>query len=477
MNIPVLYLLVAPLPTTDHDGVYGGHRYPAGTRLEAYLPGTRSPRTGRLVVNVREPGVYTFAPIFVRSEDLGGASVPVDPGVFGQVAASTGQELPPRPLPPPLPGPPGAPPPLPPVSSWVGAVVECLGFCVLYAAPSTSAPYVDWTSNSDGFRTPVSLRVVEQRIGEGRQGLGSQLWLRVRSARVLRGGRPVEGWIQASRVGRRQVPQAAQTGQLAYDPWAIEPRLLGFTGYVDPTVITAVAAPALYGDFYDAWTRMSRSLGADPLDMAKVAYAETAMNPRAFDPRSNAGGLIGFMPSILRGLGWTGSPEEFRQLTATQQVPYVERYYRPYAGYLRNEGLVYVANFLPSRLPRAAASDDSFVVSREGDPYYGSNRILDRNSDGSITVGDLKTHILMQDFGPRWNEITRELRARGAGGRGASQPSSTGARIARWLPVALLAGAAGGAVWYLYKTPEGRRLRTGAERRTDRGLAALAVKR
>jgi hypothetical protein len=248
-------------------------------------------------------------------------------------------------------------------------------------------------------------------------------------------------------------------------PWTLEPRSVGFR--VETPIASGPfeigAAPSLGPDFYDAWTRMARSVGADPLDMAKVAFAETGMNPRAVDSRSNAGGLIGFMPQILTGLGWTGTPEEFRQLSATQQVPYVERYYRPYAGYLRNEGLVYTANFLPSRLPRAATSDDSFVVSQRGDPYYDVNRILDRNGDGAISVGDLRQHIRVQDVGARYSEIERELRARGAGRTGSSFRSPS------WAGIALIAAAGGAAAWYLYYNAEGARIR----RRTEQGFNRL----
>ena len=230
------------------------------------------------------------------------------------------------------------------------------------------------------------------------------------------------------------------------------------------TTATGQAGPDLTPAFFDAWTAMARRLGADPLDMARIAHAESGMNPRAFHPGSNAGGLIGFMPEILRGLGWTGSPEEFRQLSATDQIPYVERYYQPYRGLLRNEGLIYVANFLPSRLPRAAQSDDSFVVSQSGDPYYGSNRILDRNGDGRITVGDLRAHLAIQNRGGRYQAIESELRARGAGG---SSPTITpGGRRVPAVPAALLvlAAASAASVWYLYGTRDGARIRERAER-------------
>ena len=282
-------------------------------------------------------------------------------------------------------------------------------------------------------------------------------------------------------VERLRVQREPHTGQAAvYDPWTALPRIQGFHTLgagrgVQPFEI-GFAPSTLDAAFYDAWTAMARRLGADPLDMARVAYAETGMNPRAFDPRSNAGGLIGFMPSILRGLGWTGTPEQFRELSAIEQIPYVERYYRPYVGMLRNDGLVYVANFLPSRLPRASVSDDSFVMTSRGDGtgYYDANRILDRDGNGAITVGDLRQHLAIQNVGSRYQAIESELRARGAGsGGGTSVLSAARSRISPLAIAALAASAVG--LWYLYGTDEGSRIRRRGERSIDNAASRLAA--
>lgn len=191
-------------------------------------------------------------------------------------------------------------------------------------------------------------------------------------------------------------------------------------------------------DFYDAWTAMARRLGADPIDLIRVAYAETGVNPSARDPSSNAGGLIGFMPSTLRGLGWTGTPEEFRELSAVQQIPYVEAYYRPYKGKLHDDGLVYVANFLPAYLSAAASGGDSYVLTQRGEAFYDQNQILDRNGDGAISVGDLRRHLAIQDKGARYDTIEKELRARGARG----SAIATGVAGISWLTILAIGGGA-----------------------------------
>ena len=219
-----------------------------------------------------------------------------------------------------------------------------------------------------------------------------------------------------------------------------------------------MTAAGLDSAFFADWKAMAARLGANPLAIAAVAHAETGMQPAAFDPRSNAGGLIGFMPFILRGLGWTGTPEEFRQLSAREQIPYVERYYRPYARYgLANPGIVYAFNFLPARAQRVVSQGDAGVLTRAGESYYDVNRILDRNGDGAITIGDLRQHLAIQNRGARWNAIVEGIGSQ-------YLPSTTDPRRA------LVAAAAIGALtwWYLYRTSSGVSLRRGLSNLTPR---------
>lgn len=174
-----------------------------------------------------------------------------------------------------------------------------------------------------------------------------------------------------------------------------------------------MSAPDLTTDFYHAWVDAMRRLGADPLDVARVAYAETGMYQRARDPRTNAGAVFPFMPDTLRRLGWTGTMEQFRELSPVSQVPWVEKYLRPYAPYLKNEGLVYVATFTPGLLAEAARTGDPYVIAGAEGPrsnIYAANRILDRNQDGVIDVADLRRHLDIQDRGARWETIAGSIR-------------------------------------------------------------------
>lgn len=230
-----------------------------------------------------------------------------------------------------------------------------------------------------------------------------------------------------------------------------------------------MSAPDLSPSFYDAWTAMAARLGVDPLALARVSFAETGMYRR--HPRNAAAGVWPFIESTLHLLGWQGSAVDFTaQEPEAQIVPWMERYLQPYRAYLKDDAMVYVAMFLPARLPAAFASDDSFVMTRRGDStgYYEANQILDRDGDGVITVGDLRRHMDIQDQGDRWQTIESELRARGGGQSGTPTPSGSGAGkklFAPWTVFLLAAGAFG--TWYLYATEEGVRVRQNAERRFD----------
>lgn len=233
-----------------------------------------------------------------------------------------------------------------------------------------------------------------------------------------------------------------------------------------------MSAPDLSPRFYDEWVALARRQGVDPLDLARVSFAETGMYRR--HPRNPRAGVWPFIESTLRRQGWQGSGVDFTALDPVDQIlPWLEDYLRPYAGLLRDEGMVYVAMFLPAHLRRASQSNDAYVLTRAGEPsrFYEQNTILDRDGDGAIDVGDLRRHIAIMTGmgGARWQAIEGELRARGAGGSPVTRVASA---ARRGLTPLLLAAAAAGA-WYLYYTTDGRRLRQRAERRADRLLASL----
>ncbi|KAB0489686.1 hypothetical protein SAMN05216558_1316 [Pseudomonas vancouverensis] len=133
---------------------------------------------------------------------------------------------------------------------------------------------------------------------------------------------------------------------------------------------------------------ISGNLSIDPNWLMAVMGFETGytFSPAARNPGSTATGLIQFVESTARSLGT--STAQLARMTAVRQLDYVEGYYRPYNGRIRNLGDAYLAVLWPSAVGRP----DSYVMwERDSGPYqreYAANSGLDVNHDGVITRGE-----------------------------------------------------------------------------------------
>lgn len=171
--------------------------------------------------------------------------------------------------------------------------------------------------------------------------------------------------------------------------------------------------------FFPRLDEVANAIKAQPQHMLAVMFSESGCfatahndNPKNLPPekRYNASGLIQFMPDTLRGLGWSAGHAAFRKLSATEQLSYVERYYRPYVGHLGTIAGLYVATFLPALLRHCG--NPSFVLTAKNGPLgwaYAPNAAFDANLDFAITVGELESAVKRNARGPRWNEILARL--------------------------------------------------------------------
>lgn len=139
--------------------------------------------------------------------------------------------------------------------------------------------------------------------------------------------------------------------------------------------------------FLTRLSEVSQSLGVNPEDLARVMKAESGLNPKATNPYSGACGLIGFMPSTASNLGT--SAFELKKMTAVQQLDYVEKYYKPYAGRLRSLEDIYSVTFYPPLLGK----DMSYVIGSERGEKYA--RLIASQNPG-IAKG--KEFATKQDF-------------------------------------------------------------------------------
>lgn len=148
--------------------------------------------------------------------------------------------------------------------------------------------------------------------------------------------------------------------------------------------------------------------GCEPLDMLKCWYSESGVRASAHNPGGDASGIFQIMPSTLHdALHADISMENYRSLTATQQLEYARKYYAPHAGHLSSSGACYTATFLPALTSHGG--DPEFVLCGEHGPYvwaYGPNKMaFDPDGKGYITVGDLTARINRVTSGNRWDEI------------------------------------------------------------------------
>ena len=136
---------------------------------------------------------------------------------------------------------------------------------------------------------------------------------------------------------------------------------------------------------------IATKLGIIPDWLMIVMKVESSLNHRAENPMSGATGLIQFMPATASGLGT--STTSLKQMSNVDQLEYVYRYFKPYAGRLHDITDLYTVTFFP----RALGKPDNYVLQTDtlsAGTIAAQNRPYDINRDNQITVAELKTSIL-----------------------------------------------------------------------------------
>lgn len=134
------------------------------------------------------------------------------------------------------------------------------------------------------------------------------------------------------------------------------------------------------------------TLGLDPDDLMACMAWESGESFRA-DVRNAAGsgatGLIQFMPSTAVSLGT--STAKLARMAPEDQLNYVYKYFRPFAGRLNNLGDIYMAILWP----KGVGHPDSYVLWERGKQptTFRQNAGLDINKDGRVTRAECLTKI------------------------------------------------------------------------------------
>lgn len=122
----------------------------------------------------------------------------------------------------------------------------------------------------------------------------------------------------------------------------------------------------------------------DPNWLLAVMQLESGIDPAARNPKSDATGLIQFMPETAQRLGT--SVAALREMSDDEQLDWVHAFYRRWSGNLHSVGDVYLATFWPA----AVSLPDDHVISVAGEAVYDTNKVLDVDGDGQLTAGDVR---------------------------------------------------------------------------------------
>lgn len=161
----------------------------------------------------------------------------------------------------------------------------------------------------------------------------------------------------------------------------------------------------------------ARGLGFDPDWLACVVSFETAgsFSPaqrnqwaeldakKKGKPFYGAVGLIQFMPKTCASLlgldpeveaNRIAAMHRFERMKFEEQLPYVVKYYAPYAPRVDSLDRCYLVVFMPKAL---GLSDDDVLGRRDAKDFIGrvyeQNDGFDKNKDGVVTVGEICTTI------------------------------------------------------------------------------------
>jgi hypothetical protein len=121
------------------------------------------------------------------------------------------------------------------------------------------------------------------------------------------------------------------------------------------------------------------SLGINPHVLMFIMYSESSLNPQAQNPSSTATGILQWTEATAEGLGT--STADLLNMTALQQLPFVQKYFAQVNYNFKNWYDVYLSVFLPSVL----GNPDSFVL-----PSY-CNLQLGFDPNASVTIAQFKT--------------------------------------------------------------------------------------
>lgn len=195
----------------------------------------------------------------------------------------------------------------------------------------------------------------------------------------------------------------------------------------------------LGSNFYKKLLKITSELQMKPEDLLCIMVSESGINPGAVNPGGNAAGLIQFMPSTLKGLGYQGDYKDFIKLNGEAQLDWVKSLIqsnmRINNGPFTSAAQFYLSNLFPIALKlKGIKENDPSVKILEANPEsvknfskkyldvgvkisvgtekaaYKSNKgLFDKENKGSITFGDLIRQTENNKKNPLYKKAIEEL--------------------------------------------------------------------
>jgi hypothetical protein len=167
---------------------------------------------------------------------------------------------------------------------------------------------------------------------------------------------------------------------------ASTPATLPATG---ATVATPVSGEIAWGgkvssDFKAKVIKICKGLQLDPDFLMSCMAFESGetFSPSVKNPHSSATGLIQFMDATAKGLGTTTAA--LAKMSAVDQLDYVEKYFKSYAGKLKTIEDTYMVILYP----KAVGKENTYAVFTKPSKMYDVNSGLDADNDGIVTKAE-----------------------------------------------------------------------------------------
>ena len=152
-------------------------------------------------------------------------------------------------------------------------------------------------------------------------------------------------------------------------------------------------------DFIKKVREVSTRLGIDPNWLMAIMYWESASTFSSSIQNSiGATGLIQFIPSTAKGLGTTTTA--LKNMSAVDQLDYVEKYLNVYKGKLNS----YVDTYFSVFFPLAIGKPDDWVIQGAGisaNQIARQNPAFDVNKDGKVEVWEVKK-VMLEKLPSEW---------------------------------------------------------------------------